>query len=213
MTRKQAILQAITILSTNGNAALCDKLQEICDELPINHWSKKAVFDAIDQYILDNNKFPSKKEIEQNPNLPKHSTIRNRFGLSMKEFRLQFYPDFLNKCNSRIYWASSAEDWELFFKQQYKELNYPTMAQYDKLRIKNTPSARHIAKICNCKTWNELLHKCGFPIIGQNQNSICRVPKQKIINKCNIINTDKKDTILNTEKLLADIANKYLDSK
>ena len=46
MTRKQALKQAIRLLSENPeNAEVIEKLQDIYDELPLIHWSE-AVSDV-----------------------------------------------------------------------------------------------------------------------------------------------------------------------
>lgn len=178
MTRKQAISQAISILEKDeSNHEICEKLQEILEELPLTHWSDKTIFDAFDQYILEHNCLPSRTEIKLNSKIPTHPTIKNRFGLTLEEFYQKYYCDYINKNPSRIYHYQSVDYWLDNFKKQYIKNNYPPQKQYDALREDNTPSSRHIIKIAGYKNWNELLYYCGFKMHGHNNKSTIKVRK------------------------------------
>ena len=192
MTRKQAISQAILILEKNtSNKEICEKLQEIFEELPLTHWSDKTIFDVFDQYILEHNCLPTKSEIARNPNIPKHPTIKNRFGLTLQDFYQKYYSKYVNKNPSRVYHYHNVDYWIDNFKKQYTKNNYPTQKQYDILREKNTPCSRHIIKISGYKNWNELLYHCGFKIHGQNCKSTIKPNGDKqsysIYSSCQII--------------------------
>lgn len=180
MTRKQAVLQAIEILSNNrNNDEICKVLNSILEDLPMSHWSDKAIFDAFDQYILDNNRLPSRNEIINNPKLPTHPTVKNRFGITLQEFYKKYYNQYIQKCPSRVYHYQSVEYWIENFKEQYAKLDYPTQNQYDLLREQNTPSSRHLVKLSETKNWNELLAMCGFKILGQNYNSTVLLQQER----------------------------------
>ena len=188
MTRKQAILQAIAILKKNDeNQEICRVLTELLHELPICHWSKKTILDAFDQYILEHNKLPSKSEIKDNPKIPTHSTIKNRFGLTLQNFYKEYYGDYIKKCPSRVYHYQSVDFWINNFKEQYIKNDYPTQREYDLLRDKNTPSSRHLVKISGYKNWNELLDNCGFEIHGQNCNSTIILSKKEFSYNVNFV--------------------------
>lgn len=172
MTRKQAISQAIAILEKEDkNQEICQKLTEILEELPITHWSDKTIFDVFDQYVLEHNCVPSRSEIKNNPNIPTHSTIKNRFGITLEEFYLKYYPNYIKKCDSTRYHYHSFNYWLDNFKLQYVKNNYPTQSQYNKLRDQNTPCSRHIIRMSKYNNWNELLIGCGFKVKGYNKNS------------------------------------------
>jgi hypothetical protein len=180
MTRKQAVLQAIEILSKDkDNYELCEVLHSIFEDLPMSHWSDKAIFDAFDQYILDNCRLPSRNEIINNPKLPTHSTVKNRFGITLQEFYKKYYSQYIKKCPSRVYHYQSTEYWIENFKEQYIKNDYPTQKNYDLLREKDTPSSRHIIKLSSSKNWNELLYNCGFEVHGQNINSTILIQRNK----------------------------------
>ena len=54
MNRKQALTEAINILSTNpDNKEIADKLKEILSELPLSEWTKNSIMDAIETYIQE----------------------------------------------------------------------------------------------------------------------------------------------------------------
>ena len=63
MTRKQAILRGISILSKNKkNQEIVDKLKEIFEEYPYKTWTKNAVFDSIEQFRIEHNgRYPNIK--------------------------------------------------------------------------------------------------------------------------------------------------------
>ena len=162
------------------NKEICNVLGSLLEELPICHCSDKTIFDAFDQYILDNNRLPGKSDIANNPKLPKHPTIKNRFGLTMEQFYFKYYKQYVKKCPSSVYHYQGAEYWIENFKEQYIKNNYPTQDKYNALRDKHTPCSRHIIKICGFKNWNELLHNCGFKVLGQNDNSTILKEEKKI---------------------------------
>lgn len=189
MTRKQAVSQAIAILEKEDkNQEICQKLQEIMLELPMTHWSDKTIFDAFDQYILEHNCLPSMSEISRNPKIPTHPTIKNRFGLTLQEFYKKYYNQYIRKSPSRVYHYHNTSYWIENFREQYTKNNYPSQKEYDSLRDKNTPCAKHIIKISGYKNWNELLYNCGFKIQGQNFKSTITMKNNKQTYTINSIN-------------------------
>ena len=193
MTRKQALSRTIEILNNLKTQdaeeikTLTHVLKSIYDDCPMSHWSRDAIFDAIDQYILEHNCLPNNRTLNDNSNLPTHSTIKNRFGLTTEEFYNMYYSDYIRKCKSRTYHYQTVEFWINDFKIQYVKLNYPSMREYDKQREPNTPCSRHLVKMLGLDTWNELLDFCRFEIKGQNVNSKVKPKIEKTIKHVKIV--------------------------
>lgn len=161
MTRKQAILRGISILSKNKkNQEIVDKLKEIFEEYPYKTWTKKAVFDSIEQFRIEHNgRYPNIKEFEGS-GLPSHSSIKNLFGVSVSRFLDIYYPNRLKISNTR-YNNQSPYYWMEQFKKTYLSINngkYVSEYLYDKNRKHNSPCIQTLIKIMKVKTYKELLH-------------------------------------------------------
>lgn len=141
-------------------------------------WTKEKIFAAINNYIEKNNCLPSMKTLENNPQLPNHTSIKNRFGITVINFYQTYYPEMIHLCNSNIYHYHTKEYWLSQFKEQYSALNFPTLEQYDKLRNPNSPSLSHLIKIAEVKKKSDLLKICKLTtkdrlttnIINLNEN-------------------------------------------
>lgn len=161
MTRKQAILLGISILSKNQkNHEIVEKLYEILDEYPYKKWTTKAVFDSIEQFRIEHDgRYPTAKEFE-NAGLPSHPSIKNLFGMNVSKFLDVYYPDRLAVSYSR-YNKRSPFYWMKKFKETYLSINhgkYVPEAVYNKKRERNSPSVQTLIKILNVKTYKELIH-------------------------------------------------------
>ena len=160
MTRKQALNEAINKLSKNkANKEICETLQLISNEIHLSHWSEEHIFDAFNQYINEHGYLPSKSEIDKELSLPSYSMVKYKFKMPLKEFYNKYYSKYTNLCQSSIYNKRPVSYWIEDFKNQYKNLNYPTMKNYDKNRKPNTPCAQHLIKLTNSKTWNNMLNE------------------------------------------------------
>lgn len=178
ITRKQAVLRAIEILSkSKENQEICKVLQELLDELPLSHWTEKSLKDSIEQFLLENNRLPNSEDYLTNKNLPSRCTIKSKTGLSMEEYYNKYYSNFYYNNNS-IYNHKEIEHWVELFKEQYIKHDKPGLNTFDKLRDEGTPCVQTYCKIIGISTWNELLEYCGFEVIGQNRYSKAR-PKHK----------------------------------
>lgn len=128
-------------------------------------WTEEQIFKVINEFIVTHNKLPSTKELSKYPNLPTHSSIKNRFDMNVIEFYKTYYNDKLYLCKSNVYHYRSKDYWFEDFKKQYGKMNSPTMEQYDKNRKSSTPCAAHLLKILEIKSWKELID-----IINNNNN-------------------------------------------
>ena len=92
MTRKQALQEAITVLSAHkGNEAVIHKLQEISADMPLNRWTESAIHDSVQQFIADNGRTPTATDFKKR-NMPPHPVIKLRFKKTLGEWLEENYP-------------------------------------------------------------------------------------------------------------------------
>ena len=179
MTRKQAVLRAIELLSKNQeNQEICKVLENLANELPLAHWTENSILDAVEQFFAENNKLPSSLDYLKVDYLPNRITIKNKLGLTMDEFYDKYYGNIYYNNNS-IYNHKDKSYWINIFKEQYEKHNCPGLNDFNKVRDEGTPSVVTYCKIAGVDTWNELLTYCGYPIIGQNQYSKVKPKREK----------------------------------
>ena len=83
MTRKQALKQAIRLLSRNPeNAEVIEKLQDIHDELPLIHWTDKSIRDSVEQFIADNHRVPTATDFKK-AGMPPHPVIKQKYKVTL----------------------------------------------------------------------------------------------------------------------------------
>lgn len=76
MTRKQAILEEISILeSKNTPKEIIDKLNEILHNTFNIRWSKELIVDSFESYIMEHKRIPTSKECDYTNELPNHTVI------------------------------------------------------------------------------------------------------------------------------------------
>ena len=166
MTRKQAVLDAIWILSKNKeNTQTVEILKEIYDELPLNHWSEKSILDAFAEFILENNRLPTKNDLCVD--LPSMTAIKRIFGISsLIEFEKKYFPEkFNDESRTSSYWWYSLNDYKDCFIRNYTTINgglYVKYDDYDLYREPGTPTVRAIIKKLECNSYNDLLTKVGL---------------------------------------------------
>lgn len=165
MTRKQAILLGISILSKNKkNKDIVEKLQEILDEYPHKKWTKQAVFDAIEQYRIEHNgKYPNASDFRLHE-LPSHSSVKNLFNMTVLEFLDYYYPDRSTISHSRFN-SQSPFYWMNQFRETYILINngkYVSQEIYNKSRKIGSPCTQTLIKMFNTKTYKNLIHLAGI---------------------------------------------------
>lgn len=193
MTRKEALFQAVLVLKSldiekEKKSEIINKLSELIEELPICVWSENTIFDAFEQFIIDNGRVPNCSDLDYK-NLPSHPTIENRFKMSAREFIDRYYGDKIvkKKCNSNIYYNHTKEYWINDFKTQYEQLNRPNMIQYNKLRRNGTPCTSTLVNLCGLKNYSELIKFCGY---NRAKNKIFKKEKQIVKVERNFLNTN-----------------------
>lgn len=175
MTRKQALSQAISILSQNDEYnEITEKLIEIESEMPLCRWTKKSIIDRIETYAEENNNIlPLVSDLTKDNNMPSKTSISYHFNTnSIDLFFKEYFPKYNTKdkrnMSSSPYKNMSVKMLIDIFSSNYdrilktKNVFYVDTKMYDKYREKNTPSLITIIKACGCKTYKDLLILCGY---------------------------------------------------
>ena len=159
MTRKEALREAIHIVSNAriGKQRKADVIAglELCQrELPFSHWSKEAIFDACDTWVSEHGELHMRAFAS--PQMPSHSAVKNRFGMTAREFRDQYYPMKDVSARSRYYRRSIAE-WNDLFADEFHRIGCTGQDDYNRRRNRELPTWNTVAGMNGCKTWSELL--------------------------------------------------------
>lgn len=172
MTRRQAILQTIRILSSHPeNNEIILKLQEILDELPLVTWTSKSIIDSIEDYaIRHNNILPNSKELTTYNKLPSNTVIYKIFGLtSINEFYQIYFSKYIHNKTPLSPYANRNKNYFLnTFKENYNEIKiknnvkFVGQKMYDNNRKKGTPLVNTILRKFNNISYDDLLIICGY---------------------------------------------------
>ena len=163
MTRKQALKEAIEIVKNadiNEEIAknIIEKLNLCIDELPFAKWTETAIFDACDQFIADHG-HPLRLKDFVSSELPSHPTVKNRFGITLKEFRDTYYPlppnhpDVVKPDPDKV-----VAD----FREEMLRSGARTMEEYSRMKSPNAPCVTTVIKNSGTGTWLKLLERTGI---------------------------------------------------
>lgn len=165
MTRKQALKIAITVLNKQQNEPIVrdiiPRLQEIYDELPLVHWSNASIFDAIEQWKIDNGEYPSTSDLNKR-GLPSKSVIKQKTKQNPINFLKKNFPRASSREHISPYIQKSKEEWLDIFIQEYMRIQPKYYYEYENKRNKYTPTARWLMKQFKIHTWNDLLKYAGI---------------------------------------------------
>lgn len=165
MTRKQALQQAIEIVNESTvdeetRKSIVEKLELCISELPFAKWSEEAVFDACDQYILEHKRPLTLKDFASKE-LPSHPTVRNRFGISLREFRDTYYPlpPVPDRTADRI--QKDIQEVIREFAEEFKRIEAKTREDYDRRRDRRHPCSASLIRVSKASSWAELMYMAG----------------------------------------------------
>ena len=160
MTRKLALQEAIQIIENTGiepqkKAEIIKGLQLCVEELPFAVWSENAIFDACEQFVMERGHIRI-CDFDR-AGLPSHPTIKNRFGMTAKEFRDKYFPlpdtpEFQPK-----YRLEDKEQWNALFISEFHRIRCTSEQQYNEKRSKDAPVWQTVVRLNGLKTWRELL--------------------------------------------------------
>ena len=159
MTRKDALREAIHIVSNarigkQRKAGIIAGLELCRRELPFSHWSEEAIFDACDTWVSEYGALHMRAFAS--PQMPSHTAIRNRFGMTAREFRDKYYPMKGISTGSR-YGKRGIAEWNGLFADEFHRIRCTGQRDYNRRRNHDLPTWNTMAGMNNCKTWNELL--------------------------------------------------------
>ena len=164
MTRKDALREAIQIVL---NARIGKQRKEnivaglkLCQqELPFAHWTEDAIFDACDTWVQEHGALHLRAF--ESPVMPSHPTIKNRFGMTAREFRDKYYP--ITDVSTRSqYYKHSIDEWNQLFTEEFHRIRCTGQADYNQRRNRQFPTWNTMAKMNTVKTWMELLSRLNL---------------------------------------------------
>ncbi len=165
MTRKIALQEAIKIIESSRigkqrKEDIIAGLQLCLNELPFATWSEAAIFDVCDQFVAEHGHL---RLCDFNrAGLPSHPTIKNRFDMTAKEFRDQYYPlpdtpEFKPK-----YSLEDRDKWNAQFIEEFRRIKCTSEGHYNMCRKKDVPVWQTICRLNEVVTWRQLLAKLGL---------------------------------------------------
>lgn len=164
MTRKEALREAMQIVSSArigkgrkeeilAGLALCRR------ELPFARWTREAVLDACDAWVQEHGSLTLRAFAS--PEMPSHSTVKNRFGMTARQFRDRYYP--LDGGPGRGPFAGQGVDeWNRRFREDFHAMGCAGQADYNRRRDRALPTWNTVAAMNGVKTWRQLLEKLGL---------------------------------------------------
>ena len=164
MTRKQALREDIQIISNarigKGRKAEILAGLDLCQrELPFAHWTREAVFDACSAWVEEHGALTLRAFAS--PDLPSHTTIQNRFGMTARAFRDRYYP-LPGEAAGSPYGGRGAEEWNRLFMADFHAMACTGQADYNRRRDRALPTWNTVAAMNGVTAWKPLLAKLGL---------------------------------------------------
>ena len=157
MTRKQALSAAIEALNATGQNEAAEILHKLSGELPFFSWSEDAIYDAVEQFILDHGRVPTTTDFKKR-GLPPHTVVKRRFGVTLQEWLEQHYPTVKPPLDE--FQAKATED----FIKEYLRIQPTSAEDYNTRRTHPSRGWFSIAKYNHTRRWRILLEKLNLPV-------------------------------------------------
>ena len=172
MTRKQALSAAIEALNAAGQTEAAEILHTLSGELPFFSWSEEAIFDAVEQFILEHRRVPTTTDFKKR-GLPPHTVVKRRFGVTLQEWLEQNYPTVKPSLDELR--AKATED----FIKEYLRIQPTSAEDYNARRTHPSRGWYAIAKYNHTRRWRILLEKLNLPIYN-NRDVPNNTPQLKV---------------------------------
>ncbi|MCL2639140.1 MAG: hypothetical protein FWD48_12335 [Oscillospiraceae bacterium] len=148
MTRKQALHKALEVLT---DLEAIKKINELLEEMPLTCWSEAKIFDSIDQFVLDNGRNPTATDFIKN-NMPPHTVIKLRFGMTLGEFLAEYYPQP----------EFNRDEQKQLFISEYNRIKPQGACDFNKRKTAEIPTWITFAKMFGIGKWLDWLNLCGL---------------------------------------------------
>lgn len=157
MTRKQAIYQAIQVLSAfEGKEKVITLLQDIYDEMPMIHWTDRSIRDTIEQFIVDNGRTPTASDFKKK-GMPPHTVFKQKYKITLGEWLQQNYP------TPAPTFEKLKAKYTKEFIDEYIRIKPTSEEDFNRRRKRNTKTWNTVAKYHNTKSWLSLLQTLSLP--------------------------------------------------
>ena len=157
MTRKQALEQAIRILTEQGMEEAAAVLQKLLQELPFRRWTDEAVRDSVEQFILDHGRVPTGGDFKRG-GLPPHPVITRLYGMTLRQWLDQNYP--ISKPTKQQIRKRAANQ----FREDYLRIRPESAEEFNAKRTQRTYGWYTVARLHQTTRWSELLKKLDLPV-------------------------------------------------
>ena len=160
MTRKLALQEAIRIIEKSPigkqrKEDIIKGLQLCVDELPFAKWSEAAILDACEQHIAEHG-YIRLRDFDCS-GLPSHPTIKNRFGITAKEFRDAYFPLPDTPGFQSKYRTEDRDQWNKIFIKEFHRIQCTSEQHYNNSRSNGAPVWQTMAQLNGVQTWRQLL--------------------------------------------------------
>lgn len=166
MTRKQAIIKAIQTVSESGleeSNDIIGLLQDIYDELPINHWTDKSIRDSVEQFIIDNGRNPTATDFKKK-GMPPHPVIKQKYKITLSEWLEKNYPTHSPNLEEL------KNDYTKSFVEDYLRIKPKSSDEFNQKKSANTKCWQTVAKYYDVKAWLPLIKTLGLPHFSENNS-------------------------------------------
>ena len=182
MTRKQALAMAEQVLSERGQDEAAAILHKLSGELPFYSWSEDAIYDSVEQFILDHGRIPTATDFKRR-GLPPHTVIKKRFGITLQEWLNRDYPVTKPSEEEKRTKATAV------FVRDYFHIQPKSADEFNARRTPRTHCWYTVAVYNHTRSWRKLLSKLELPIYNNID-----VPRVKPDLKVSVISdTDFRD--------------------
>ncbi len=192
MTIKKSLELAISIVSESNNPdkdEITRALQICHDTLHTMQWTKELVFDACDQFILENQRDITVTDFDH-ALLPRHTTIKRLFHMTAAEFRDKYYPllTFARSISSPYRRKSEEEVIQMFVDEFHRVKPHSQedfAARYDR---KRSPCWDTVAKYCGIPhRWTSVLQYLNlkpYPKQERKPTQLSVTSNSELLKKC-----------------------------
>lgn len=158
MTRKMALQQAIQALSKDKEySKVVELLQDICNELPLIHWSDKSIRDTIEQFIIDNGRVPTATDFKRK-GMPPHPVIKQKYKINLSQWLNENYP------TKRLTNEEITKKYTKDFIDEFNRIQPKYSNEYNQNKNKELPTWNTVAKWNDVTSWRALLKKLDLKI-------------------------------------------------